>query len=54
MFDIGFPEMLVILAIALIVFGPQKASRTWQGSWESIKGIQKNDGGGEGKFSGGS
>jgi TatA/E family protein of Tat protein translocase len=24
MFDIGFPEMLVILAIALIVFGPQK------------------------------
>jgi sec-independent protein translocase protein TatA len=23
-FDIGFPEILVILAFALIVFGPQK------------------------------
>ena len=29
MFDIGLPELLVIVAIALIVFGPQKL-RSWQ------------------------
>jgi Tat protein translocase TatB subunit len=48
MFDIGFPEMLVILAIALIVFGPQKlpelakaigkALREFKKTTEEVKG----------------
>jgi TatA/E family protein of Tat protein translocase len=48
MFDIGFPEMLVILAIALIVFGPHKlpelakalgkALREFKKTTEEVKG----------------
>ncbi len=42
MFDIGFPEMLVILAIALIVFGPQKLPELGKTLGKAIREFKKN------------
>jgi sec-independent protein translocase protein TatA len=41
MFDIGFPEMLVILVIALIVFGPQKLPELSKALGKAIKEFKK-------------
>jgi TatA/E family protein of Tat protein translocase len=41
MFDIGFPEMLVILAIALIVFGPQKLPELSKALGKALREFKK-------------
>lgn len=41
MFDIGFPEMLVILAIALIVFGPQKLPELGKALGKTLREFNK-------------
>jgi TatA/E family protein of Tat protein translocase len=41
MFDIGFPEMLVILAIALIVFGPQKLPELGKALGKALREFKK-------------
>jgi TatA/E family protein of Tat protein translocase len=41
MFDIGFPEMLVILAIALILFGPQKLPELGKALGKAIREFKK-------------
>jgi len=41
MFDIGLPELGVILLIALLVFGPSKLSSIGKGLGEAIRGIRE-------------
>ncbi len=41
MFDIGFPEMLLILIIGLIVFGPSKLPSLGKSLGEAIRGFKK-------------
>ena len=41
MFDIGFPEMLLVLGIALIVFGPGKLPTLGKSLGEAIRGFKK-------------
>ncbi len=41
MFDIGFPEMMVILAIALIVFGPQKLPELGKALGKALREFKK-------------
>ena len=41
MFDIGLPEMIVIMVIALVVFGPQKLPEIAKSLGKAIKEIKK-------------
>lgn len=41
MFNIGFPELLVIMAIALIVFGPNKLPELAKGLGKAIREFKK-------------
>jgi sec-independent protein translocase protein TatA len=41
MFDIGFPELLVILAIALVVFGPQKLPELGKALGKALREFKK-------------
>ncbi len=39
--EIGFPELLVILVIALLVFGGKRLPKVAQGLGEAIRDFQK-------------
>ncbi len=41
MFNIGFPELLIILAIALIVFGPDKLPELAKGFGKAMREFKK-------------
>ena len=41
MFGLGFPEMVVILIIALVVFGPGKLPALGKSLGEAIRGFKK-------------
>lgn len=41
MFDLGFPELMVILIIALVLFGPGKLPTLGKSLGEAIRGFNK-------------
>ena len=41
MFNIGFPELLIILAIALIIFGPNKLPELAKGLGRAMREFKK-------------
>lgn len=41
MFGLGLPEMMVILVIALVVFGPSKLPSLGKSLGEAIRGFKK-------------
>ena len=41
MFGLGLPEMIVVLVIALVFFGPSKLPSLGKSIGESIKGFKK-------------
>lgn len=41
MFGLGFPELAVILVIALVVFGPSKLPSLGKSLGEAIRGFKK-------------
>lgn len=41
MFGLGFPELVVILVIALVVFGPSKLPSLGKSLGEAIRGFKK-------------
>ena len=41
MFNLGFPELMVILVIALIVFGPGKMPELGNSRGKAIRGFKK-------------
>jgi sec-independent protein translocase protein TatA len=41
MFNLGFPELIVILVIALIVFGPGKMPELGNSLGKAIRGFKK-------------
>ena len=41
MFDLGFPEIVVILVIALVLFGPGKLPALGKNLGEAIRGFKK-------------
>lgn len=38
---LGFPEMMVVLVIALIIFGPHKLPQLGEGLGKAIKGFKQ-------------
>jgi len=38
---IGFPELMVVLAIALVIFGPSKLLQLGEGLGKAIKGFNQ-------------
>ena len=40
MFDVGVPELLLILGIALLIFGPRKIGELGKGLGEGIRGFK--------------
>jgi sec-independent protein translocase protein TatA len=41
MFGLGMPELLVLLVIALVIFGPSKLPSLGKGIGEAIRGLKK-------------
>lgn len=41
MFGLGFPELMVVLIIALVLFGPSKLPAMGKSLGEAIKGFKK-------------
>lgn len=41
MFGLGFPELMVVLVIALVVFGPSKLPSLGKSLGEAIRGFKK-------------
>ncbi len=41
MFGLGMPEMIVVLVIALLVFGPSKLPELGKGLGQAIRGFKK-------------
>jgi sec-independent protein translocase protein TatA len=41
MFRLGMPELIVVLVIALIIFGPSKLPSLGKGIGEAIRGLKK-------------
>jgi len=41
MFGLGMPELIVVLAIALVIFGPGRLPDLGKGLGEAIKGFKK-------------
>lgn len=44
---IGMPELLIVVAIALLIFGPSRLADTGKGLGEAIRNFKKGLGGGE-------
>ncbi len=47
MFGLGFPELFVILVIALVIFGPGKLPQIGSGLGKAIRDFKKGVGGEE-------
>ena len=47
MFGLGFQELLIILIIALIIFGPGKLPQIGSGLGKAIRDFKKGNGGDE-------
>ncbi|HHN66011.1 MAG TPA: twin-arginine translocase TatA/TatE family subunit [Nitrospirae bacterium] len=41
MFDLGFPELLVVLVIALVIFGPSRLPSLGSSIGHAIRGFKK-------------
>jgi sec-independent protein translocase protein TatA len=41
MFGLGMPELIVVLVIALIIFGPSRLPSMGKGIGEAIRGLKK-------------
>jgi sec-independent protein translocase protein TatA len=41
MFRLGMPELIVVLIIALIIFGPSKLPSLGKGIGEALRGVKK-------------
>jgi sec-independent protein translocase protein TatA len=41
MFGLGMPELLILLVIALVIFGPSKLPSLGKGIGEAIRGLKK-------------
>ena len=41
MFGLGMPELIVVLIIALVIFGPSKLPSLGKGIGEAIRGLKK-------------
>jgi len=41
MFGLGMPELIIILVIALVIFGPSKLPSLGKGIGEAIRGLKK-------------
>jgi sec-independent protein translocase protein TatA len=53
MFGLGLQELLVILVIALVIFGPSKLPQIGSGLGKAIRDFKKGVSGDEGEDSGG-
>jgi sec-independent protein translocase protein TatA len=41
MFGLGMPELIVVLVIALVIFGPSRLPSMGKGIGEAIRGLKK-------------
>ncbi|MEJ2697053.1 MAG: twin-arginine translocase TatA/TatE family subunit [Candidatus Sulfobium sp.] len=41
MFDLGFPELIVVFVLALVLFGPSKLPTLGKSLGEAIRGFKK-------------